>query len=85
MWVVEAHASVVDLDFVVGPDTGLEIHIGLIFLGGLLAGAGVIEVGEGAVLGGMIAADLVVGAAVGGAEVEVLVASVGLDAGRQSR
>src|SRR5689334_11204355 len=71
---VEARFGSIDDDLVTGPDAGLEIHIGLVFLGRFLAEAGKIVVRAGTVLSGVVAADLVGSAAVGGAEVNVLVA-----------
>lgn len=74
---VEAGFGAGDLDADTSPDAGLEIDIALVLFGGLFAEAVEVEAGVSAVLGGVVAADLIVGASVGGAEVDVFVGVVG--------
>lgn len=71
----------VDLDFDVDPFGRADVDVGFVFGRSLLAEFEPGEVGVLDVLGGVIAALLVIGSAVGGAEVEAIVGfAIGLDA-----
>jgi hypothetical protein len=70
---VKAGGAPVDDDFVAGPDAGFEIDVGFVLFGRFLAQAGEAVAGVGAVLGGVVAADLIVGTAVSGAQVDILI------------
>src|SRR6185503_5666564 len=61
-----------DRDAVAGPDARFEVHVALVFFRGLLARDREAEVRVRAVLRGMIAAHLVIGAAVGRPQIDVL-------------
>lgn len=75
-----------DLDFDFGPFAGDEVDVGFVHLGELLAEGGPVEAGDGYVLGGVVALDLVKGAAVVGTEVKGVVAlAAGADAEGEAR
>src|SRR5262249_14708674 len=67
-----------------GPDTWLEVDVGLVDTGLLLPEPEPREVGVGDVLRGVIAAELVVGASVRGPEIEALEPPVRLDVERDA-
>src|SRR5712692_854425 len=73
---IQAGLRAFDRDAVAGPDTRLEVYVTLVFLRRLLAGHREAEFRVRAVLRGMIAADLIIGSAGGGTQVDVLVLAV---------
>src|SRR5690348_16449529 len=76
---VEPRFAAFHLDLVLGPDTGLQVDVGFILFGGLLPRSSEVKIRIRTVLRGVIAPDLIVGSAVRGAEINVLVSSVALD------
>src|SRR5215471_5896093 len=70
---IEAGLVAFDRDAIAGPDTRFEIDVTLVLLWPLLPHFGEAEFRMRAVLRGVIAANLVIGAAVGGAQVDVFV------------
>src|SRR5216684_2993580 len=70
---VEAGLRAFDRDAIAGPDARLEVHVAFVLLGRLLAGLRKAKFRVRAVLRGMIAADLIIGPAVGRTQVDVLV------------
>src|SRR5260370_10618859 len=69
---IQAGLCPFDSDAVAGPDARLEVHVTLILFWCLLAGVREAEIWIRTILRGMIAADLVIGAAVGRTQVDVL-------------
>src|SRR3979411_2763463 len=69
---IQAGLRHVDRDAVAGPDARLEVHVTLILFRGLLAGVREAKIWVRAILRGMIASDLFIGAAVGRTQVDVL-------------
>ena len=76
---VEPRFAAFHLDLVPGPDTGLQIDVRLILFRSLLPRSGEVKIRVRTVLGGVIPPDLIVGSAVGGSEIDVLVASIALE------
>ena len=74
---VEFGGVAADFDFDVGPFAGDEVDVGFVHLGELFAEGGPVEAGDGDVLDGVVALDLIGGAAVVGAEVEGVVGLAG--------
>src|SRR5262245_30602560 len=72
----EARLGAVDDDAHARPRARLEIDVALVFLRRLLARLGEVEVGKRAVLRGVVAAHLIVGAPVGRPKIDVLEAIV---------
>src|SRR5260370_1025283 len=70
---VEAGLRAFDRDAIAGPDARLEVHVAFVLLGRLLARLRKAEFRVRAVLRGMISADLIIGPAVGGTQIDVLV------------
>jgi len=86
---VEARFAAFHFNLVLGPDTGLQINVRLILFRSLLPRSGEVKIRVRTVLGGVIPPDLILGSAVGGSEIDVLVASIVLepksDANRDAR
>src|SRR5713101_1860430 len=76
---VEPRFAAFHFNLVLGPDTGLQIDVGLILFGSLLPRSSEVKIRIRTVLGGVIPPDLIVGSTVRGSEINVLVASVALD------
>src|SRR5262245_11971437 len=75
---VEPRLSAFYLDPVFRPHTRFQIDVRLVLLGSLLPRSGEVEIRMRAVLSGVIPSDLIVGTAVGGPEIDVLVSPVTL-------
>src|SRR5262245_51287420 len=76
---VEPRVATFHFDLVLGPDAGLQINVTLILFRSLLSRSGEVKIRMRTVLGRVVAPDLIVGAAVGGSEIDVLVALIALE------